>query len=592
MELVEPPLPTRAPVTPEPPVGTSARWVPDDPVGPAGQPVQPDPIETPTAALGPDTDVRGATQTVQPPLVIAPETEIASPVAEIRKRNRKRSRTGLILSILGMVLTAGIGTAAFIYQPAKPDDETKEVVRNKEWEAEKKQLKAAAVAVKEVSPTNGEPIDLRYLPPGANIIVQLRPSEIWSDVDSRRELVFALGPLGKWLEDSIRSLSSFEPKEIEQLTIAVGLGPRESEPEISAVVRLHEAQQRSTFVRQRIDGQRDSEFTEAVYVGEHHSWLLIDEKTFAVGPKLLAADLVAASSYAADPSEDLRALASRTDRNRHVTVLVDTSALEIHTPTLFGESLQPMVVEFTDWLGKDVDGVAISMHFGETLFLETLVRNGTGSTAARLNRHLQSRVNELPSDILNMVQHMRPRRKGPRQILARFPAMTKAFSAATESGITDRMVQLTTLLPERAIPNLAVGTILAWDESTRTDFSRTRAPASSQPVTKLPETLAGRLETVIEVEFNNTPLQDAVTMMGEETGINFKLDGGGLKLASYTQNELQTFNLGRVPVREGIKKIMSKFPLMVLVADEATKTITITTKDAIAASGATAYELK
>ncbi|MFK7817252.1 MAG: hypothetical protein AB8G99_00915, partial [Planctomycetaceae bacterium] len=514
MELVQP-----TPV--DPMEGTSARWIPDEPTNPG--------FESPTAIPDFETTVpREVAAPVSPaaPLFIAPDDAVPSPISKLRERNKRRGRFGWVFALFGVLLVGGIGLAAYVYQGTQSAEVTKnKLVENKEWTAEKKSLEAAAVAAQDVSPTDGDPIDLKYLPPGASIIVHLHPSELWSDDDSRREFIFALGPLGKWLEGRVQTLTRFEPKEIEQLTIAIGLGPRESEPEISAVVRLHEAQQRSVFIRQRVKGQRDPAYTRDVYVGDANAWLLVDDKTFVVGPAHLAADLVASVEYAADPSEDLRLMIEKTDANRHVTVMVDRSALEIHTSELFYESVQTAFEKFNDWLGKDVDSVTASLHLGDQFFLETLFRSGTGTTPGKLNRHIRSRVDELPVDVLEMARLMTPRRKGARQIIARFPAMLQAVAAASDSGIGERWVQLTTVLPERAIPNLAVGTILTWNESTRTDFSRERT-TSAAPQTKKPTrptTLAERLGMKIELEFNRTPLQEAFAMLGEDVGITFKL---------------------------------------------------------------------
>ena len=578
MELVQP-TPT------EPLPGTSARWVPDEP--PA--------IESPTVVPTEfETTVPREVAAPAGPLFIPPDDAIPSPVSKLRERNRRRGRFGWVFGMFGALLIGGIGLAAYVYQGKQPvKDDANKIVENKEWTAEKKSLEDAAVAAQDVSPTDGQPIDLKYLPPGASIVVHLHPSELWSNEDSRREFIFALGPLGKWLAENVRTLTQFEPQEIEQLTIAIGLGARETEPEISAVVKLLEAQQRSVFIRQRVKGQRDPAFTRDVYVGDRQSWLVIDDKTFAVAPADLAAELVASADYAADPSDDLRLMLEKTDTDRHITVMVDRSALEIHTAYLFDESVQAALVQFTDWLGKDVDAVTASLHLGDRFFLETLFRSGTGTTPGKLNRHVRSRVDELPGDVLDMVQLMTPRRKGPRQIIARFPAMLQAVAAASDSGIGDRLVQLTTVLPERAIPNLAVGTILTWNESTRTDFKRTRT-TSTTPATKkpqLPATLADRLKLKIELEFNRTPLQEAFALLGEDVGINFKLDGDGLKLAGYTQNMPQTFNLGVGSVASGVKEIMKQYDKMVLTADEKTMTVTVTTKAALEASGKSAFVL-
>jgi len=285
-------------------------------------------------------------------------------------------------------------------------------------------------------------------------------------------------------------------------------------------------------------------------------------------------------------------LLQETDTDRDITLLVDRSALEIHTPTLLPERVRPAMVQFTDWLGKDVDSAIFSLHLGERMYLETVLRNGTGTTPAKLNRHVRSKLRELPTDVLEMVRFMRPGRSGPRKVIARFPAMTQALAAATDSGIGARFVQLTTVLPERALPNLAVGTMLTWDESTRTNFARERVEVTEKPKPKLPTTLASRLQMKIEVDFNRTPLQEAFALLGEDIGVKFKLDGDGLKLAGYTQNMAQSFNLGTVPAIDGLKKILSQYDKMVLVADEANMGMKVTTTDGIEASGEKAYALK
>lgn len=579
LQLAEPPVTQRAAPPAQPMVGTSARWVPDAAESPEPLPAAPGAAEIPASPA-------------VAPMVVVPSDEVTSPVSEIRKRNRKRGKAGLVVSVVGVLLTAGVGAAAWFMNPGADSDSKKdEVVANEAWEAEKEELRQSAAAADAVSPTDGKQIDLRYLPPGGNIIVHLHPAEIWSEQDSRKEVLFALGePLRKWLEARIREISTFEPAEIDQLTISIGLGPRESEPEIAAVVRLRERQQRSVMIRQRFQGQRNPQFTEDIYVGEKWSYLLIDEKTFAVAPALLADELVASMQFAADPSDDLRLLIEQTDSDRHVTVMLDTSALEIHTPALFAEGVQPAIVQFTDWLGKDVDAVVLSTHLGERMFLQTLLRSGTGSTAARLNRHIRNRLAELPQDILGMVRYMQPGRKGARTIIGRFPAMAQAVSLATETGIGDRFVQLTTVLPERALPNLVVGTVLTWDESTRTDFTAEQAPVSTEPARKLPDTLAERLKLEIEIEFNRTPLQEAFAMLGEDAGIRFQIDGDGLKLAGYTQNMPQNFNLGKATVVAGVKEILKQYDQMVLVADEAAKVITVTTRDMVRDRGQTIYE--
>ncbi len=635
LQLAEPraPAPQAAQQPNQPLTGTSARWVPDgepsQPVAPAPAALQQQPIglqqpaPPPTQAPPPPGPQQPAIQqphqlvppgvqqpvapppaagqfpdfAIETPLVFPTGDDVTSPVSEIRKRNRKRGKTGMVVGVIGLLLAGGVGIAAFFSQPEQPgkiNQQPAKVVANEAWDQEKAALEQSSDELAKVSPTNGAPISFQYLPPGAAILLNTHPSRLWSDDDARKEFRFALGTqFGDWLSGYIENLTGFKPAEIEQLTLGIALGPRESEPEVSAVVRLRKPMKAYDMAKSHFNASLDpTEEAAKLYTNEDHAFVVIDEKTFSVGPQFLQQDLVTSTRFAADPTNDLQALLQETDTDRDITLLVDRSALEIHTPTLLPEPVRPAIVQFTDWLGKDVDSAIFSLHLGERMYLETVLRNGTGTTPAKLNRHVRSKLRELPTDVLEMVRFMRPGRSGPRKVIARFPAMTQALAAATDSGIGARSVQLTTILPERALPNLAVGTMLTWDESTRTDFNRERVEVTQKPKPELPSTLAGRLQMKVEVDFNRTPLQEAFALLGEDIGVKFQLDGDGLKLAGYTQNMAQSFNLGTVSAIDGLKKILSQYDKMVLVADEATMGMKVTTKDGIAASGEKAYDLK
>ena len=76
------------------------------------------------------------------------------------------------------------------------------------------------------------------------------------------------------------------------------------------------------------------------------------------------------------------------------------------------------------------------------------------------------------------------------------------------------------------------------------------------------------------------PLQEAVAYIAEETSLTIRLDGDGLKLAGYTQNMPQTFNVGRVPADQALAKIFSQYEKMRLVED-GPLTLEVTTVDAV-----------
>ncbi|MGH7202682.1 MAG: hypothetical protein ACREJB_18900, partial [Planctomycetaceae bacterium] len=148
-------------------------------------------------------------------------------------------------------------------------------------------------------------------------------------------------------------------------------------------------------------------------------------------------------------------------------------------------------------------------------------------------------------------------------------------------------VRFTTVLPERAAPNLALAGLLTWDESLRTDFSQEAAPLAAGP--KLPATVAERLKMPILAEFNRTPLEEAFTAIGDSIQVTFTLDGEALEGAAYTRNMPQTFNLGTAPAIRAVAEILKQYDQMCIVVDEKTKTVTVTTKKAATDRGLTPY---
>jgi hypothetical protein len=169
--------------------------------------------------------------------------------------------------------------------------------------------------------------------------------------------------------------------------------------------------------------------------------------------------------------------------------------------------------------------------------------------------------------------------------------MVQAYALGTLSGIGDRSVRLTTILPERAAPNLALGALLTWDESTRTDFSKA-APAPTLASEKLPERLADRLKKPIEIDFRRTPLQEAIGYIGGETSVPFEIDGNALKLAAMTQNMPQTFAMGVVPAEQALRRILKTYEKegLCVVLDESARTAHLTTKAAAKEKGLAPHE--
>ena len=194
---------------------------------------------------------------------------------------------------------------------------------------------------------------------------------------------------------------------------------------------------------------------------------------------------------------------------------------------------------------------------------------------------------------------MNPREVGKRKVIGRLPIMSDAFTMATQVSNGPRHVQLITPLPERAAPNLALGTLLAWDESTRTDFTK-KAPTKAAPSdgSKLPDLIADRLKLKIDIDFRRTPLQEAFAYISGEIKTTIDIDGDALKFGGYTKNMTQDLKLDAQQVKTGIWKILEKYqdPVrpekhMVIVVDEAKKLILVTTQASCTKNNLTPFDV-
>jgi len=207
---------------------------------------------------------------------------------------------------------------------------------------------------------------------------------------------------------------------------------------------------------------------------------------------------------------------------------------------------------------------------------------------------VRDRLKSLPKQLLGMVERMNPGVIGPRKIIGRFPAMTQVFAMSTTPGTGTRYAQLTTELPERAAPNLALGGLLAWDESTRTDFNtavKQIKPEDTGP--KLPDLIADRLKKVIDVEFARTPLQDAFSYIADECRCDHYIDGDALKLSAYTKNMTQDY-VAKCSGLDAIKYLVTR-PIngqpnaLCIVIQEDKKRFLLTTKPVAKETGLAIY---
>jgi len=567
---------------PEPqPVG-AGRWVPD-----GGVKAVPTPRATPSRT-------QPAAATEFPSLVPdIPKMETdegpSARLMAMRKNDAKRRQMGMIVGAVILVAVGGVAIYAMSLAPKKPtlvekaapDGAPGEQVAD--GDAGEDAMPAALTPT--ASPTKGKRIDLQFIPFGTQVVINIRPAELWKKDSAGEEVRFCLTPLAKLLEMKFEELFKRKPEQIEEAQICLIPGAQGTLPDVAAVVHLVEEAKKSQLLED-FGGQRVDDYNHPIYLSGERAYLISDQKTIAVGPKSQASEMVAAIAGRNPASDGIDELLPMTDRDRHLTVIFVPRTIRLHAPWWFPETFKPFVLQTCDWFGDEVEAASWSFHLGEKTFYSDLVlRPVSGATSPTLEREVRTKLNQLPKGLLRTIQMMDPREAGKRMVIGRVPKMSQVFVKASVLNRGPRHVQVITPLPERAAPNLALGTLLAWDESTRTDFTKERAGKPSADEGKVPDKIADRLKMKIDVDFRRTPLQDAFAYIAGEIKTTIDIEGDALKAGGFTKNMPQTFQGDKLTALDAIGKILERYQdpqkpaqTMVIVVNEEKKTILVATQ--------------
>jgi putative membrane-bound dehydrogenase-like protein len=98
-------------------------------------------------------------------------------------------------------------------------------------------------------------------------------------------------------------------------------------------------------------------------------------------------------------------------------------------------------------------------------------------------------------------------------------------------------------------------------------------------------TALDRLQTKFDVDFKRVPLQDAIAFVGGECGVAITIDGDALKRSGYTRNMPQNLVAENLQGKEVLRRIISKYPDMVVVLDRETNGVVLRTTRAVAQAG-------
>ena len=556
-------------------VGEFVQWIPEEGSAVPNRPAVPIPAPPPRRQV--------IVEPVAPafPDFAAPAVSQSNPALD-RFRKKKKGWGGTLLTLVVVLAVAGGGGYFAWEQSKKPTKITKRKTPPKavaRAASEDVDVETPGTPVDEER-AKAKPVDLLMMPSGVEIVIHLRPAELWGSSKVLKDFRNATFGLADTLEAMIKSECKTPVGEIAELTIGLRPGVPGSPPDPCYVVRTVKDKKKSELISEFVDFEPEEIAGHSVYVGKTRAYIVKDPKTYAIGPADAKEDLIQSLDTPLMPRDELRDLLSGTNRKQLLTVAVINDTVYQHQEALFPEAkLRPMIVQLMDWCTGEVKASGWSFGLNDETFDSEILLQGTpGLSPRRLRREFEGKLESTPKDLLDMVMTTHPDTVGSWKLVGRFPAMVKAYAMSTEVLEAKSHLVLHTPLPSIAGPNLAAAAGFTWNATTKADFGTTREPASSSPSSgdDSSMTIAQRLHKKIEViDFRDEMLYNAVAFIGDEIGVEFKLEGNDLKNAGVTQNMKQKFKLENIPATAVLDRMLTKLNLVIYV-DEETKIVHIT----------------
>ncbi len=414
------------------------------------------------------------------------------------------------------------------------------------------------------SPTQGEPLDLRYLPPGVQVVVSLRP-ELLLNHEQGKITVELLGLTQQGALEALERIGRVPLHQVELAVVGFLAGPPGRLPRAALI--LHTKQPLSTedllarvpaARRQRLRGHD-------VVVGGSWGYCVLGRNKLLVAPHQplsqlgeqespLEAALAAAEQAPPLPAE-LEELLPWTDSQRMFNLLASSGFVFASGKELWWGAAQHLRKPVRVFLEDQVRAVLLSVHLDqENLFCEARVVPKGDEPPAVLARKFREKLAQLPQQVEELLAQ-RIISPYSRRILLRFPRMLEQLMAQTDAGVHEHQVVFRCYLPAVAAPNLLFATYLAVLES--------RAPASAtvaaRPQQQKPQSLAEVLKhKIISLSFPRDTLEQSLIMFGQEIGFEVRILGRDLELEGITKNQSFGLDERNKPAGEVLRTILKK----------------------------------
>ena len=403
-----------------------------------------------------------------------------------------------------------------------------------------------------VSPTDGAPLDLAYLPPGAQLIVALRTRALAAHSEGEK-LRVALGPVGARAIELVQQSTHVPLESMDQLV--AGFQPTsDGNWHVTLVASIDDAAARQV-VEQLADAMPEDHEGQIYHVvGEQAYYFPTAQKNgkVLVVPADTIPDII---DLAGDPPplrRDIERLLAHTDADRHVTIIVAPNTLFSEGQTMFAGGMAGLRDPLFWFLGDELSAAAISMHWDENFFVELIATPTLDTSPERAARILVERMSQIPSKLEGYLPTVNLSPYSER-IVKQLPQMLRTLTGYTRSGFEPDHAVLRCYLPAVAGHNLLMAAELTLAQTSKA-VGISAAPSTPAPVK--PQSLTEQLKRPTSLQFASDTLEAAVEQLAADIGIAIEIDGPALQADGITKNQSLAINLENKPAEEILIEIL------------------------------------
>jgi hypothetical protein len=409
------------------------------------------------------------------------------------------------------------------------------------------------------SPTNGRPLALGYLSPGAQIIVALRPAALLKHAEGEKIRV-ALGPLGKSGIEFIQAAAGMPLADMERLFVGCRI-TSEGTWQTTLVVRATNAITNESHLAKFAGADEKDHFGKKYWLAGERAYYLPggkDADVLVVAPEDAIQDVIDLAGEMPPLRRDIERLINHTDGDRQLTIVFAPNSLFSEGQSMFSGQASRLREPLFWFLGDELSGAALSMAWGDDFFLELIATPTLETLPQRAATIFSERVAQVPNKLEEYVVNLNTQPYG-RLVVARFPEMLRKVVAFTRSDFDKDHAVLRCYLPAVAGHNLLLAAELTLAETPRaaaTDAQVSSADNTPVPVVATPMTLKDRLAKVTSLKFAKDTLETSLEQLSQDIGAPIVIRGPDLQADGITKNQSFGIDLAGKPASEILVEIL------------------------------------